>query len=143
MSLPQVAQLEINEEQQTQDNIIVHKTLLWDFDKGDFFLKDGKTVEVEGKEYLKVWIQKALLTVKDKSIYIGTQYGSEHHYLIGKVFKPSFMSEELKRMIREALLFNLAITNVDSFEFTQEGSKLIIKFLIRSIFGEINQEVRI
>ena len=143
MSLPQVAQLEINEEQETQDNTIVHKTLLWDFDKGDFFLKDGKTVEVEGKEYLIVWIQKALLSKKNTLIYQGTDYGSEHHNLIGKNFKPSFTAEELKRIIRETLLLNTAITNVTNFEFTQENSNVLVKFLVRSIFGDINEGVTI
>ncbi len=141
MSLPQVAQLEVNTEKGQSQDSTVHKTLLWDFTNGEFFLKDGKTIEIEGKEYLKVWIKKALLSRKNTLIYQGTDYGSEHQNLIGKNFKPSFTAEELKRMIRETLLLNTAITNVTNFEFTQEGSMVMVKFVVRSIFGDIDGEV--
>ncbi|QQE75224.1 DUF2634 domain-containing protein [Brevibacillus composti] len=137
MTLPQVAQLEIPEAnliQQTSHET-VHKTFLWDFAKGDFVLRDGHLVEVTGIEYVKVWVEKALHTMKDSLIYEGTGFGSEHHTLIGQNFHPDFSKAEYERMIREALLQNSAITKVDNFSFDQSGSGLTISFDVVSIFG--------
>jgi hypothetical protein len=145
VSLPQLAKLEITEEEVTDpvEEETVHATFDWDFEKGDFKLKDGKLQILTGKEYLKVWIKKTLHTVKNSSIYEGTEYGSEHHSLIGTTFKPSFTKEEYKRYIREALLFNNAITNVSNFSFSQEGSRMTISFDVASIYGVSGEDVTI
>lgn len=143
MTLPQVAQLEIPADdlvQQTSPEI-VHKTFLWDFSKGDFVLKDGRLVEVTGIEYVKVWVEKALRTIKDSLIYEGTGYGSEHHTMIGKNFHPDFTRSEFERMIRDALLQNDAITQVDNFVFTQSGERLTIEFQVKSIYGSTEMGV--
>lgn len=144
-NLPQLAQLEIETQEITDpaENEDIHATFDWDFEKGDFKLKDGKLVRLTGIEYLKVWIRKALLTVKNSLIYEGTDYGSGHHSLIGTTFKLSFTKEEYKRYIKEALLFNSAITNASNFEFTQAGSRMIISFSVDSIYGTTGEEVRI
>lgn len=145
MSLPQIAQLEMPEAEITQQTIpqTVHKTFLWDFQAGDFAFKDGKLIEVTGIEYVKSWIDKALRTVKDTLIYEGTGYGSTHHSLIGQNFHPDFSRAEYERMIREALLQNDAITQVDNFSFSQDGSRITIDFYVSSIYGTTDEVVTI
>lgn len=145
MSLPQLAQLEfetkeITDQEQTET---VHSIFDWDFEIGDFKLKDGKLILLTGIEYLKVWIQLALRTEKNTLLYENSEYGSEHHKLIGTTFKPSFTKEEYKRYIKEALLFNNAITNVSNFTFNQEGSRMTISFDVTSIYGVSGEEVMI
>lgn len=145
MSLPQIAQLqyeteEITDQEQTET---IHSTYHWDFELGDFKTKDGKLIELTGIEYLKVWIQLALRTEKNTLIYEGTDYGSEHHKLIGTTFKPSFTKEEYKRYIKEALLVNSAILNVSNFAFNQEGARMTISFDVSSIYGTVGEEVTI
>lgn len=145
MSLPQIAQLEIPQSEITQQTMpeTVHKTFLWDFEKGDFVLKDGKLIEVGGLEYLKIWIEKALRTVKDSLIYASTGYGSEHHSLIGRNFHPDYSRAEYERMIREALMQNNAIIQVSNFAFSQNGEKLTIAFDVISIYGPMRREVTV
>ncbi|GEC93504.1 DUF2634 domain-containing protein [Brevibacillus brevis] len=145
MSLPQIAQLDLPQAQITQQmkTQTVHKTYLWDFVAGDFVLKDGKLIEVTGLEYIKVWIEKILRTVKRSLIYAETEYGSEHHSLIGQNFHPDFSRSEYERMIREALLQNEAITKVDNFSFSQTGSRLEINFEVSSIYGTVERTVSI
>lgn len=145
MSLPNIAQLEFNIEEITDstESKTIHKTLLWDFEEGDFALKDGKVVIVESKDYIKVWIRKALLTIENTLIYKETNYGSGHYSLIGTNFKPTFTKEEYKRTIKEALLFNDAITNVYNFTFTQNNSRMIIGFEVDSIYGRTNEVVTV
>ncbi|HZG81494.1 MAG TPA: DUF2634 domain-containing protein [Brevibacillus sp.] len=145
MSLPQIVQLEFPQSQIAQQTNpqTVHKTFLWDFEKGDFVLRDGRLIEVEGIEYVKIWVEKALRTVKDSLIYTGTSYGSEHHSLIGRNFHPDFSRAEYERMIREALLQNNAITQVANFSFSQVGERMTIDFDVISIYGTTNGAVKI
>ncbi|MBR8659560.1 MULTISPECIES: DUF2634 domain-containing protein [unclassified Brevibacillus] len=145
MTLPQIAQLEFPDTELIQQTSPekVHKTFLWDFNKGDFVLKDGKLIEVTGIEYVKIWVEKALRTMKDSLIYEGTGYGSEYHTLIGKNFHPDFTRSEYERMIRDALLQNDAITQVDNFVFTQSGEKLTIEFQVKSIYGSTEGRVTV
>lgn len=144
MSLPQLSQLifDYDLESKDEDNT-VHAILDWDFATGDFKLVDGKTILLEGIPYLKVWIEKALRTVKDTLIYKDTDYGSDHYSLIGTTFKPSFTAEEYKRYISEALLLNNAITGVRDFEFEQVAAQMAIKFTVDSIYGETSEEVKV
>ncbi|CAM3442434.1 hypothetical protein MALU111345_05365 [Marinicrinis lubricantis] len=61
--------------------------------------------------------------------------------MIGTTFKPAFSQAEYERMIREALLQNEAITNVDQFTFSQTGARLTIGFEVISIYGSIREAV--
>ena len=40
------------------------RSYLFDFNKGDFVVRDGKLVECDGMDALKVWIEKILKTEK-------------------------------------------------------------------------------
>lgn len=145
MTLPQIAQLEFPAEDLEQQitSAAVHKTFNWDFEEGDFVLRDGKLIELSEIEYLKVWIQKALYTAINTLIYEGTDYGSGHHTLIGRNFRPDYSRAEYERLIREALLVNDAITRVENFTFSQTGSRLTISFDVISIFGQTNEAVMV
>lgn len=145
MVLPQIAQLDFTETELVQQMVsgVAHRTFNWDFETGDFQLKDGKLVELEGIEYLKVWIRKTLRTELNTLIYEGTNYGSEHHSLIGRNFHPYYSRSEYERMIREALSKNEAITGVNNFSFSQSGARLTISFDVISIYGTIGEAVTI
>lgn len=146
MTLPQVAQLEWND-QELVESIVpkneAHHTFAWDFTTGDFMLTDGKLIPLTGLEYVKGWIQKCLHTILNSLIYVGTDYGSEHHVLIGRNFHPEFSRAEYERMIREALLKNDAIKQVDHFVFSQDGAKLTIQFVVESSYGQVREGVTI
>lgn len=143
-NLPQLAQMEFGViEEDITESERKHMTLDWDFDKGDFKLVDGKTVKLYGIDYLRVWIQMALRTIKHTLIYKNSDFGSEHHTLIGTTFKPQFTQAEFERMIREALLINNAITSVNNFEFSQSKSTMTINFDVESIYGTHNEGVAI
>ena len=130
--LPQIAKLEfINDE--IIESSVVHKSLLWDFEAGDFVLKDGRLVEADGLEYIKIWVEKALRTRMGTLIY--ESYGSEHHGLIGRVLDRDFVKSELERTIEEALFKNEAVLNVSNFVFEFEEELLMIKFTVSTIFG--------
>lgn len=50
------------------------KSYLFDFTTGDFALRDGKLIECDGIESIKVWIEKILRTEKGRyPIYDNTE----------------------------------------------------------------------
>src|SRR5690606_2686977 len=102
---------------------VVHKTFAWDFEKGDFVLRDGKLIEQSDVAYLQTWIKKALNTAKNILIYSGTGYGSDHFDLIGQTLDRDFFLAEFERVIRECLMQNSAINGCRNFRFEQMGDR--------------------
>lgn len=137
--LPNISKLEITAVDVAQtETESVHKTFAWDFEVGDFALKDGKHQELTGKEYVKVWSEKALRTAIDTLIYEGTNYGSGHHGLIGKVFDREFTHAEMERMVKEALLVNSSITSVSNFSIETDEDQVTLSMTLNTIYGEVD-----
>lgn len=67
-------------------------------------------------------------------------YGSELQDLIGQPKEYAF--PEIKRCITEALLQDDRITAVDNFTFETHGRKVHVSFLIHTIFGDLDWEVK-
>ena len=134
--LPNIALLELNNEEASQ-SAQVDKTFNWDNTIGDFVLRDGKLIGLDGIEYIKVWIDKALRTKANTLIYSG--YGSEHYNLIGRVFDADYSKAEIERTIKEALLKNTSINEVFGFGFEIDGSMITVNFTVSTIYG--NTEV--
>lgn len=128
-----------------QNKTTSRKSFLFDFYTGDFVLKDGKLVEVEGIESLKVWIQKILKTEKFKFKVYETgevnEYGATLLDLINSEYPQIFIQSEIEREITEALLRNSEILNVENFIFTRETRFLIVNFDVITIYGSIRQEM--
>lgn len=93
---------------------------LFDFNKNEFAIQDGKLVECTEVKAVEQWITLILQTYKDKyNIYKDTDFYCNIEDLRGQ--KPNgFVLSELKREITEALLKHRYIKSVDNFEFTKE-----------------------
>lgn len=122
------------------------KTFLYDFEKGDFVIRDGKLVELEGIEAIKVWIEKILRTESFKfKLYKDSEYGTTIKQLVqGRKAPQFFLQSEVKREIEEALKRNVEIDRVEDFRTEQNLTTLIIYFTVILKNGEaFNQEVSI
>ena len=104
------------------------KTYLFDFDKGDFVVRDGKLVECDGVEAIRVWIEKIIRTEKSRyPIYDGTEYGCHlEDLIIGNNYTVEFIEAELKREIEEALLQNPQISNVSGFQLVRDANSITV-----------------
>ena len=100
----------------------------------------GFTDELEA---LKQAIYKVLNTERYEYPIYSFNYGIELESLIGK--DKTYVQIELKRRIRECLLRDDRITEVDNFKFEFNGDQLKCTFDVHSIFGNItvSQEVNI
>lgn len=107
-------------------------TYLFDFDKGDFVLQDGKLIEVEGEEALRVWIEKILKTELDVyEIYKDEVYGTGIQSLIvGNAYPLDFIKAEIQREISEALLSHPFINSVTDLEISKVDDDLQIAFTV-------------
>lgn len=91
---------------------------------------------VEGKAALEQAIYKILMTERYQYPIYSWNYGFELQDLYGKPF--DYVIPELKRRIREALIQDDRITEVDQFQFEpQERNSLLVTFVVHSIYGEL------
>lgn len=133
---------------ETSENEI-GKTYLFDFDQGEFVLKDGKLVIASELEAIKMWIRKIILTEKFKfKIYEkpeeekDQEYGITFRSLVGKRLPREMIRSEIKREMTDVLKKHPKINNLSDFEVLQEGAKTTINFKVHLIDGTvINEEV--
>ena len=120
------------------------KTPLFDFEKGEFVLIDGKTQNVADKEGLKIWVEKMLLTVKDKyEIYLqdNKPYGIPRLNMSDRTYPKELLYADIEQEIRDALLENNEVKDSDNYKFEQKGRTLLIKFTVYSNYGEDEEVV--
>jgi hypothetical protein len=124
------------------------KSFLFDFEKGEFVLRDGKLVPVTGVEALKIWIVKTLKTEKFRyKIYEKEDTDDEYGVLIedlvvGNNFSQDFIESELKREITDALLKHPKIESISDFSTEREKTLLKISFTVDLVTEDsFNQEV--
>ena len=120
------------------------KSFLFDFAKGDFATIDGRLVEVDTLESVKVWIEKILKTEKFKfKVYDNgqqEQYGVSLQDFINSGYPIDFVKVEIEREVEKALLKNEEITRVYNFIFSTEKRKLVCEFHCNTIYGEVKSE---
>ena len=97
----------------------------------------------DGLDALKQAIYKVLNTERYEYPIYSFNYGIELENLLGK--DPVYVQIELKRRIRECLLRDDRITEVDNFKFEVNGDEIKCTFDVHSIFGNLtaSREVNI
>ncbi len=117
------------------------KTFDFDFEAGEFVMKNGNPVVLSGIDALKLWIQKCIRTQLNRySIYKGKQYGANiEDLVIGKSYGIDFVESELRREIETALLQNEDIQNMSSFSVKRAGSTLNISFTLITVYGKVSE----
>ena len=104
------------------------KSYMFDFENGDFVVRDGKLIKCDGIDAIKVWIEKILRTEKGRyPIYDNTEYGCHlEDLIIGNSYTAEFIEAELKREIEDALKQNPQITSVTNFNITRNTNAITV-----------------
>ena len=93
---------------------------------------------VEGNEAIKIWIYKALQTPRYQYEIYTWDYGSELSSLIGKAYTKGLTRSEASRYIKEALLINPYILDVDVVSTSFDGDVLSAYVKVKTIYeGEV------
>lgn len=131
-----------NEPAEENSNVFNGKAFLYDFNIGDFVYKNGSPVLLEGKEALKMWIEKCLRTVKFRAmVHRDLDYGPNIDDLVGSYLPTSFVQAEIEREVTEALIRNPYINEIDDFEFSVDGDELHVSLTVLSIYDNEPLEV--
>jgi phage baseplate assembly protein W len=110
------------------------KSFLFNFEKNELVIKDGKLIEIEGLDVIKQWIQFTLRTEKYRYL-IYQDYGVEIEDLMNNGLKSKLLYIELERTIKEALEVHEYIQSVNNFGFKQQEDILTITFTVALIDG--------
>ena len=114
----------------------LYKEIAWDFEKDIPILENGSFKIVEGNEAIKVWIYKAILAQRYEHSIYSWDYGSELMDLIGKPYTPELTKSEAKRYIKEALLINPYILEVNVLDVSFKDCLLSADIKVLTIYGE-------
>jgi hypothetical protein len=121
------------------------KSPAFDFETGDFLIKDGKVQTVTGYTALKQWIQKILKTEQNKYKIYNTdnieKYGVDLLNLIMSEFPLAYIQAQVETIVKEALLKNSDVKTVDNFVFVRDKNLLNCEFDVTSIYGTNTESV--
>ena len=109
----------------------------WDCEKNTPVWRQGEPVIVTGREAVKVWIFKALMTPRFRYEIYTWAYGSEFESLIGQAYTPALKEAEAPRYLRECLLINPYVTDVRNIIVDFAGSRLTVSGTADTIYGEV------
>lgn len=95
----------------------------------------------DGREAIEQAIYLILNTERFEWVIYSWNYGSELQSLFGKPIP--YVVSELQRRIKEALLRDDCINNVENFRVSRSGNKVLVEFDVSTINGVIpvNKEV--
>ena len=116
-----------------------------DWERGGLALRDGEPYLVEGTEALKIWVQLVLRPQCRRFAYSAHthQYGNELETLLGRCADSGIRESQLRRMVRDALLVNPYITEVDGFAVTQSGSTVTVACTVHTLYDSFETEVKL
>ena len=119
-------------------------TYNFDFKQGEFVMSGGNISVLTGIDALMLWIDKTIRTQLGRySIYDGKNYGANiEDLIIGKSYGFDFVESELKREIETALLRHEDILGMDKFSVVKRGTVLEVDFTLKTVYGNIDKEVR-
>lgn len=91
------------------------------------------TQMIDGLEAVKQAVFVILETERFQYLIYSFDFGSELQGLIGK--SPLFVQSEIRRLIKEALLQDDRITDVQNITFQTQGDSMLVEFTVVSVFG--------
>ncbi|KPI51728.1 DUF2634 domain-containing protein [Clostridioides difficile] len=123
------------------EELPIFREVAWDFEKDQPILEKSDFKIVEKKEALKVWIYKCIKTNRYEHEIYSLEYGTELSELIGQKYTKGLTESEASRFIKEALLINPYIleVNVKSANFNRDILSTNVK--VSTIYGEVELNV--
>ena len=113
------------------------REVAWDYALHRPIWRRGEPVIVTGKEAVKVWAFKALMTPRFQYEIYTWAYGSEFESLIGQAYTADLKQSECARYLRECLLINPYITGVTNIETAFDNGTLTVSCVLHTIYGEV------
>lgn len=108
------------------------KTFLVDFQRKKFLKRDGKLIKTDDERSVRMYIEKALLTVKHKyQIYENTEYGMEYQTnLLGRKYPNEFLKAEYIRELNDILSKHPKIIEIKDLDIVLKRNPLLTSFIV-------------
>lgn len=132
---------------QSQQSVAVNRALPlckevdWDFQKNIPIYKKGSPSIITGLRAVLVWAWKALHTQRFRHEIYSWDYGCELEALIGRPFTEELKRSEAVRYVRECLMVNPYISEVNQINVDFRDEKLMITCKLKTIYGEVSLDV--
>lgn len=111
-------------------------TPLYDFQKREYVLRDGKVVYCSQKQATAQWVGFLALTMVGKyRVYDDTEFGTYIENYIGYKDE-AFVFSEIKRELQEKATLNRAIKSIEDFEMERAKDKLTVSMTVVMQDGE-------
>lgn len=109
-------------------------------------LANGKLLgKIDGKEAIRQYIRKALMTARNRYLIYDDYYGEEIRDLIGHDLTPALTLVEIPRLVREAIIYDDRIESVPSVKVDKYGSDgVLVTVTVKLVDGDfVTEEVTI
>ncbi|MFC4101719.1 DUF2634 domain-containing protein [Paenibacillus xanthanilyticus] len=114
---------------QQQRAIGPSRTYGFDFTAGEFIPR-----MIDGDEAIRQFVHKAIVTARYRHVIYDGAYGCELDDLLGQDIPPELARSEIKRVVREALIYDERVADVTDFVIERERDQLRIVF--RTVIGD-------
>lgn len=125
----------------SSDELPMYYEVGWNYLKDEPLIENNEFVIVDGNEAIKVWIYKAIKTVRYQYPIYSWDYGCEINSLIGQKYTMGLTKSEAERYIKEAILINPYITDVKIIDINFSKDILSVSIQVNTIYGEVNVNV--
>jgi hypothetical protein len=114
----------------------LYKEIAWDFDNNIPIIENGDFKIVEGDEAIKVWSFFAIKTNRYEHSIYSWDFGCEINSLIGQNYTPSLVKAEAERFLKECLLINQYILEVNINDLSFNDGLLSANVKITTIYNQ-------
>ena len=128
-------------EEVASKSVKIGRTPLFDFETGQYVIRDGKIVECTQEEAIRQWVGFLIKTPAERfEVYKDTEFGTYIHNLIG--WKDAgFVASEIKRELEEKCIENRAISGIENFNATKNGGAIHINMTVITNEDEVEVSV--
>ena len=119
------------------DTSRLYREIQWDDQTNRPVWRGGNPVWVTGAAAVKSWILMTLYTVRQSKDLFSPDYGCDLANLVGQTFSDTVRQSEAVRLIRECLMINPYITDVQQITCEFSGSTVSIRCSVATVYGEV------
>lgn len=117
-------------------NLPLCKELAWDFQRDTYqYDRNGNHKYVTGNDAIKVWVWKTLRVERYRYRAYYDDYGIEFEQFIGKKPNDTPSQYDLFEYVKDALVVNPYIINVDAVNVIQEHKIITLQIELQTIYG--------
>ncbi len=121
---------------ETDRNIDYGSEIRMDYNTGEIVIEDGEPKIFTGLEALRIWVEKALITARYRWPIYSWSYGSEITDIIGLSLNSGVTKAEIRRVVREALIYDTRIKDISNFKINKNKDKLNIEFTVNTMLND-------